>query len=199
MAAEREAIIGSIVCSNPTELLDKFHKAAETGNLRQYFGSFHPEGRFLGTDASENWHVNDFYDFSKVYFLRGSAWTYIPIASTRKFTYFPSEESPILCTFDELLESESFLATSRGSGTLVFDSVKGGWLIAQYHLSFPIPNDLAKDMTLKISLFEKAAKEQSAEEAARKLIEEWDNEGVGGSEKSGGKSGGKGKGKGKKK
>ena len=53
--------------------------------------------------------------------------------------------------FDELLDSKSY-GTSRGTGVLV----KGahGWRIAQYALTFPIPNDLAKDMTDRIKAYE---------------------------------------------
>jgi hypothetical protein len=168
------SIFGSGSYDRIEDLLDNFHMAAATANLLVYFGCFHPEGRFLGTDSVENWHVSDFYNFSKPYFDRGSAWVFRPIHNTRKISYFPSEENPVFAIFDELLESESFLATSRGSGTLVYNS--GKWLIAQYHLSFPIPNDLAKDMTKKIATFESAIKDQAADIAAQQLIEEWEKE-----------------------
>ena len=56
--------------------------------------------------------------------------------------------------FDELLDSKSY-GTSRGTGTLVLTA--DGWRVSQYALTFPIPNDLAKDMTGKIKAFEAAA------------------------------------------
>jgi hypothetical protein len=158
------------------ELLDRFHRAAAVANLRDYFACFDKKSRFLGTDATENWTVDEFYAFSKSYFDAGSAWTFTPIRGTRKVIYFPNETNPVFCTFDELLESESFLATSRGSGTLIFNETNRNWLIAQYHLSFPIPNDLAKGMTKSISEFEKQSKIKAADEAAEKLIAEWDQE-----------------------
>lgn len=192
-------VIGTGNYSNAIDLLDTFHLAAETANLIQYFGCFHTNGRFLGTDATENWPVNEFYDFSKGYFLRGSAWTYRPKHETRKLTYFPNESAPLFCIFDELLESESFVATSRGSGTLVFDGEKGTWLISQYHLSFPILNDLAKEMTRIISVFE--ASDKAANAAAQQLIEEWEKEEATADKASskGGNCCNKSKGKGKKK
>ena len=56
--------------------------------------------------------------------------------------------------FDELLDSKSY-GTSRGTGTLVLTA--DGWRVSQYALTFPSPNDLAKDMTGKIKAFEAAA------------------------------------------
>ena len=49
--------------------------------------------------------------------------------------------------FDELLNSPSY-GVSRGTGTLI--KTNGEWKIAQYHLSFPIPNGIAKKITAEI-------------------------------------------------
>ena len=62
--------------------------------------------------------------------------------------YSSPENKPIFATFDELLDSESFGATSRGTGTLIFGS--NCWFIASYHLSFPIPDDIAKTVFIII-------------------------------------------------
>lgn len=176
LAAEVAAIIASARFDRVGDLLDAFHRGAATANLQEYFGCFHQEGRFLGTDASENWHVVEFYGFSKPYFERGTGWTYVPRPTTRKVTYFPSEASPSFCVFDELLDSQDFHATTRGSGTCLY--AEGRWLLAQYHLSFPLPNDLAKDVTRVIASFEAAAQHKKAEtaaaEAARELLAELD-------------------------
>ncbi|KDO34364.1 hypothetical protein SPRG_01500 [Saprolegnia parasitica CBS 223.65] len=171
MATSRAKTIGTSAHATVDALLDAFHEAAKVGDLKGYFGCYHKDGRFLGTDASENWHVNDFYDFAKPHFAQGSGWEYRPIAGSRKITYQPSADVPTFCVFDELLVSADFLATSRGSGTLVF--ANGAWLVLQYHLTFPIPNDLAKDMTAKIATFELRAKDVAAADAAAKLLEEW--------------------------
>lgn len=176
MTEVRADIVASSNFADVETLLDAFHRGAATANLRLYFGCFHPEGRFLGTDATENWHVNDFYEFSKPYFLRGKGWTYTPRPETRKVTMFTDPVSPSsqFCIFDELLDSEDFHATSRGSGTCLYDSVQNRWLIAQYHLTFPIPNDLAKDMTQKIFLFESSQKDKSETESTAEFLAEWD-------------------------
>lgn len=186
---ERDSIIGKGQYQTVEAVLDSFHTAAATANLQTYFGCFHAQGRFLGTDATENWHVNEFYAFSKPYFQRStSAWTYTPIAGSRKITFFPTASSdaaaiqPFLQTaagtnptvfaiFDELLDSESFKATSRGSGTLLYQPGQG-WLVASYHLSFPIPNDIAKDLTKVIHTFEQSLKTKQANKAAEELLAE---------------------------
>ncbi|OQR86257.1 hypothetical protein ACHHYP_10795 [Achlya hypogyna] len=169
--ATKSSIIGSSAHGSVDALLDAFHTAATNGDLKGYFGCYHKDGRFLGTDATENWHVNEFFDFAKPHFATGSGWEYRPIAGSRKVTYLPSEIAPAYCVFDELLESADFLATSRGSGTLVLTN--GAWHVLQYHLTFPIPNDLAKAMTAKIAQFELKTKDVAAADAAAKLIDEW--------------------------
>ncbi|KAF0685707.1 Aste57867_22454 [Aphanomyces stellatus] len=176
----KSLVIGSGEYRDVSVLLDAFHRGAAEANLTLYFGCFHADGRFLGTDASENWHVNEFFDWCLPHFKAGDGWLYRPIANSRKVAYFPNETNPLFCVFDELLKSEQFIATSRGSGTLVFNIEKRTWLISQYHLTFPIPNDIATHVTKKISIFEKSATEATAAvaaaEAARRLIEEWDLE-----------------------
>jgi hypothetical protein len=54
--------------------------------------------------------------------------------------------------FDETLDNAVY-GTARGSGVLSL--TPSGWKIAQYVLSFPIPNPLAKELTGKIRTFEK--------------------------------------------
>ena len=53
--------------------------------------------------------------------------------------------------FDEVLDSQSY-GTSRGTGVLIRGAK--GWRVAQYHLTFPIPNDLAGEMTGRIKAHE---------------------------------------------
>ena len=130
--------------------------AAAQANLNEYFGCFTQNSRFLGTDASENWTVDEFYSFSKPHFDNGKAWTFIPKPGSRKITIQTGhDDQPIFASFDELLDSVSFKATSRGSGTCIYRPSNKSWLVLQYHLSFPIPNDLAKKMCLEIADFEK--------------------------------------------
>jgi len=132
--------------------LDAFHAAAAHSDFKAYFDLFTPDGVFIGTDAAERWSVPAFKAYAKAPFAAGKGWTYTP--RVRHVTL-----APIACRcvawFDELLDSKSYGA-SRGTGVLL----KGphGWKIAQYALTFPIPNDLAKDTTDRIKAFEAKGK-----------------------------------------
>ena len=140
-----------------TALLDHFHMAAAEANLNDYFGCFYSiSSRFLGTDATENWSALEFYDYCKPHFDAGSAWSYVPRITSRKFEHISSPDgTPLITTFDELLDVESFGATARGTGTVIFDKESKVWFVISYHLSFPTPNELAHEICKKISLFEK--------------------------------------------
>ena len=131
--------------------LDAFHIAAARADGKAYFDLFAPDGVFIGTDASERWTVEAFKAYALPLFAKGKGWTYVPRTGTR---HIALADIPCGCVawFDELLDNASY-GTSRGTGTLILTSA--GWKIAQYALTFPIPNDLAKEMTGKIKAFEK--------------------------------------------
>jgi hypothetical protein len=125
-----------------TQLLDAFHAAAARADGPTYFGLFAPGGVFIGTDAAERWTVAQFRAYAQPHFSRGKGWTYTP--RSRTVVLGPDGRT---AWFDELLDSASY-GTSRGTGVLV--RRPEGWRIAQYALTFPIPNDIAKDLTARI-------------------------------------------------
>lgn len=180
-----DSIIGKGIYESIDELLDSFHAAAACSDLARYFGCFSSSGSFLGTDSSENWTVREFYAFSEPYFMRStSAWTYIPIRGSRRIQYVPthptSTSQALFASFDELLDSPSFLCTCRGSGSVLYNEELKSWQIFSYHLTFPIPNDIAKKMCADIATFEKRIKmkhlDEEANKAAQQLLEELDLE-----------------------
>lgn len=122
------------------EQLDRFHQAAANADGEAYFNLFSNDGVFIGTDASERWPLDAFKKFAEPYFSQGKGWTYLP----RDRTIVVHGD---VAWFDELLDNESY-GECRGSGVLVKE--KGQWKIAQYNLHFPIPNDLAKQITQMI-------------------------------------------------
>ena len=130
------------------QVLDAFHAAAAHSDFKGYFDLFTPDGVFIGTDAGERWTVPAFKAYAKAPFAAGKGWVYVP-----RTRHVAIAQIPCRCVawFDELLDSKGY-GTSRGTGVLV----KGahGWKIAQYALTFPIPNDLAKDMTDRIKAYE---------------------------------------------
>jgi len=125
-------------------VLDAFHEAAAAGDWERYFDLMSADGVFLGTDASERWPKSEFQQYAS----RSSGWTYHP--RERHIDLTPDGNS---AWFDELLDSESY-GTSRGTGILV--RTEQGWKIAQYHLTFPIPNELVRGFTDQIKAFEAA-------------------------------------------
>lgn len=76
-------------------------------------------------------------------------------------------------TFDELLDSKSFKAISRGTGALA--RIGECWFVLLYHLSFPVPNNLAEDSCAKFHAYQQQHPEErqagAAEEAERVAAE----------------------------
>jgi hypothetical protein len=128
--------------------LNQLHTSASKADGKTYFDLFTSDAIYIGTDASERWTIAQFRDFAMPYFSKGRGWTYRP-----RERHVTISDTPCKCVawFDELLDSESY-GTSRGTGVLV--KRNGKWKIAQYALTFPIPNDLAKGMTAEIKAFE---------------------------------------------
>ena len=129
-------------------VLDALHAAASRADAEAYFDLFADEAYFIGTDVGEYWSLEKFKSYTLPYFSRGQGWTYHP-----KDRDIHVSESGKVAWFHEVLESENY-GTSRGTGVLLFDA-EGGWRIAQYHLTFPIPNDLVDEVTDRIKAFER--------------------------------------------
>lgn len=121
--------------------LDRLHAAASRADGRAYFDLFAPDAVFIGTDAGERWGLPAFRAYALERFATGQGWTYVP--AERHVTIAPV---PCGCIawFDERLTNAKYGAT-RGSGVLL--RTEGGWKIEQYVLSFPVPNDLADEIT----------------------------------------------------
>ena len=118
--------------------LDAFHLAASKADFNGYFALFAPDGVFLGTDATERWTVDEFKAFAKPIFDQGQGWTYTAIEGKR---FIVIADDGKTAWFDELLDNSKY-GTCRGSGVLRRSG--DDWRIAQYNLSFMIPNDKAK-------------------------------------------------------
>lgn len=131
--------------------LDAFHGAAAKADGETYFSLFAPNGVFIGTDKSERWPVETFKEYALPIFASGRGWTYV--MTERHIDFSPDGQT---AWFDELLDNEGY-GTSRGSGILI--RVGSEWRITQYHLTFPMPNDLAGEFTKAIKEWEEAQKE----------------------------------------
>lgn len=125
-----------------SNVLNQFHDAASKADGKRYFSYFAPEGVFIGTDAKERWSVEEFKAYAEPFFKKGKGWTYV--ARTRHIDFAPNSE---IAWFDEILDNKIY-GTCRGSGVL--RNIDGTWHISQYHLTFPIPNELAEKVTKEI-------------------------------------------------
>lgn len=124
-------------------LLDDWHDAAADADFERYFGYFQNDSAiFMGTDATERWTIAEFRPWSKPYFDRGDAWDFDPV---ERHLYF--SENGRVSWFDEVLDTPN-LGPSRGSGVLVLTD--GGWKIAHYNLSIPIPNAIVDSVVKQV-------------------------------------------------
>jgi tetratricopeptide (TPR) repeat protein len=140
--ADRHRGVPDLAAAGAT--LDALHRAASEADWPAYFALYHPAARFLGTDAAEDWDLATF----RAYAEASQGWTYTP--RSRRL-YRPAGD---VVMFHELLDHARY-GTSRGSGALVWTD--GGMRIAQYHLTFPIPNALAREITQEVRAFEENA------------------------------------------
>lgn len=125
-----------------SQLLDRFHRAAAQAKFDEYFGSFTADGVFIGTDASERWTVDQFKAYARPHFDKGRGWTY-----TKAERNINVSADGAHASFDELLDNAS-LGRCRGTGVL--RRVDDQWRIEQYHLTIPVPNELATEVVKRI-------------------------------------------------
>jgi ketosteroid isomerase-like protein len=125
-----------------SQTVDAWHKAAADADEGRYFGLMTADAVFLGTDATERWNAAGFREFAHPYFAKGKAWTFVP--HDRHVMISPAGD---VAWFDEKLDSASY-GDCRGSGVL--EKTAGGWRIAHYNLTIPIPNALAKSVVQMI-------------------------------------------------
>ncbi len=126
-----------------TAVLDDFHQAAAAADEDRYFAHFAPEGVFLGTDASERWTVDEFRAYAHPHFSQGNGWTYKPGER-----HIEVSDGGRIAWFDEKLTNEKY-GELRGTGVL--RNIDGQWKIAQYNLTFTIPNDATGEIVARIA------------------------------------------------
>lgn len=117
--------------------LDNWHADAGGAKFDAYFSAMTPDAIFIGTDATENWNIEQFKAFAKPYFDKGKAWNF---KSVERHVYFNKAKD--IAWFDELLDTQ--MKICRGSG--VMRKENGQWKIAHYVLSMTFPNDLVDDV-----------------------------------------------------
>jgi hypothetical protein len=101
--------------------------------MKAYFDKIDETGVFIGTDETEVWSKQAFYEWSKPHFDKGKAWSF---EAFERNVYIPDQDGNI-AWFDEKLKAS--YGNLRGSGIL--HKVEGDWKLLHYVLSLPVPND----------------------------------------------------------
>ena len=118
--------------------LEAWHKAAAEADFDAYFDLMTEDAVFIGTDAEENWQLDQFKAFSKPYFDRGKAWSFSTLERT---IYHPKKAK--MAWFDELLDTQ--MGICRGSGVMLLDGKE--WKVQHYVLSIAVPNENVDELT----------------------------------------------------
>ena len=118
-------------------VLDRWHQAAADNDQAAYFELIDSQGIYIGTDSSEHWTRQEFYEWSTPYFAQMKGWAFEKI---NRHVYL--SENGNIAWFDELLSYGK--GCLRGSGVLIKRGTE--WHIVHYVLSVPVPNDKYKDV-----------------------------------------------------
>lgn len=124
-------------------LLDRFHAAAARADEAAYFACFAPGAVFLGTDASERWTLEEFRAYAHPVFAKGTGWTYV---SEKRSVELAADGNT--AWFDEVLRNAKY-GLCRGTGVALLRD--GGWHVAQYSLTFLVPNERAAGVVAAIA------------------------------------------------
>ena len=128
--------------------LDALHAYAAQADFERYFELYADDAVFLGTDATERWTIEQFREYARPIFAQGRGWTYKVI---ERWVTVSADGNT--AWFDERLDNAS-LGECRGSGVLIRSG--NTWLIEQYNLTIPVPNDLAYEFADRIRRHEAA-------------------------------------------
>ena len=124
------------------DLLNQWHQAAANADQQTYFDFIAAGGIYIGTDATENWTKEEFFEWSRSYFENGKAWNF---EANERNIYLSDKKN--IAWFDEQLEFPGGIL--RGSGVMAKE--KNGWKLKHYVLSLPVPNDKFKAVSAVIS------------------------------------------------
>ena len=119
------------------QFITNWHDAASRADSEAYFGAIDENGIYIGTDKTERWTKQEFYDWSRKYFEAGKAWSFV---GKDRHIYLSKDGKT--AWFDEVVDNGT--TEWQGSGVLV--KKKGGWKIMQYVLSVPVPNEIYKEV-----------------------------------------------------
>lgn len=112
--------------------INLWHHAAAVADEDTFFGGMTEDGIYIGTDATERWLRDELAVWSKQYFDRETAWSFVPLS--RNVTIGPGGH---IAWFDELLDT--WMGVCRSTGIVIKSDQ--GWKITHYQLSITLPNE----------------------------------------------------------
>jgi ketosteroid isomerase-like protein len=119
-------------------VLTDFHAAAAEGDAERYFAYLSPDSVFFGTDAAERWPYDEYVALLQPLFEQGVKIVNEPVEQN----VFVADDGD-MAWFDETLEKPKY-GEMRATGVL--RHTDEGWKIVQFHLTFPIPNEIVPDV-----------------------------------------------------
>ncbi len=119
------------------KLITEWHNAAADVDQKSYFDFIDDDGIYIGTDSTEIWTKQEFFDWSTPHFSKKKTWSFK--ANDRNI--YLSEDKQF-AWFDEVVDFGG--GTLRGSGILINSGSR--WRIVHYVLSVPVPNEKFKDV-----------------------------------------------------
>jgi len=119
-------------------VLTDFHASAAEPDAERYFGHLAADSVFFGTDASERWPHDEYEALLRPYFEQGIKIENQPVEQN----VFVSEDGSF-AWFDERLEKPRY-GEMRATGVL--RRTDDGWKIVQFHLTFPVANEILADV-----------------------------------------------------
>jgi len=131
-----------MACASPqsdvaiNQLIDGLHQDAAEARFDSYFGRFSSDAVFMGTDRSERWSIAEFKAYAKPIFDVGQGWRYEVVE--RNLSGVTD-----IRWFDEILFNQKY-GYCRGTG--VVRRTGDGWEIANYSLTFLVPNEAASSV-----------------------------------------------------
>jgi len=137
------------------EFIDQWHQDAANVDMEAYFDKIADDGIFIGTDETEVWTKQEFYDWAKPIFDKGKAWE---LKANERNIYYSKDKKQ--AWFDEKLETN--VVPFRGSGVLTLG--KKGIEIEHYVLSIPVPNEKFRKVAKAITEEEKVGETKETED-----------------------------------
>lgn len=62
-----------------SKVIDAWHQAAGEANFENYFSLMSKDAVFIGTDATENWQLDEFKAYAKPHFDKARAWDFTSV------------------------------------------------------------------------------------------------------------------------